>query len=210
MLLLAFAGASAILPLQVSGSGVDWVSPDDYPPAALKNSESGYISFVLIFDPAGRPARCQVTVGSGFRDLDALTCQLLMQRAHLRPARDDQGAPAYGVYHSAVSWFAGSNMAAILNWQKLHPPPAAFDLKVTATQLPKKTKSPVDVVVGVLVAKDGAVEGCGSKHSDISGGLEELACREALQSWKPITAVGRSGEPVASVQTVTVRFESGG
>lgn len=86
------------------GNPGEWITPDDYPPAALRISASGNTRFRLDIDASGRVAACTVTQPSGNADLDTATCATLTKRATFVPARDRKGRAIASTYSSSVNW----------------------------------------------------------------------------------------------------------
>lgn len=86
------------------GTPGEWVTPDDYPPGALRNNEAGVTGFKLDIDGSGKVTNCTVTASSGFPDLDQTACRLLPRRARFSPAKDASGAGMASTYSSAVRW----------------------------------------------------------------------------------------------------------
>jgi periplasmic protein TonB len=87
-----------------AGDPGGWVTPEDYPKAALKAGEQGVTGFLLAVDSAGRVDTCSVTQSSGSLDLDQATCDLILARARFTPALNAQGQPILGTYRSRVKW----------------------------------------------------------------------------------------------------------
>jgi protein TonB len=98
------AKPSEAVGLKPKGSPSDWVTPDDYPPAALRNNEQGSTGFKLEVGPDGRVTGCTVTRSSGFSDLDETACKLLPRRARFSPAKDAAGNGLASTYNSSVRW----------------------------------------------------------------------------------------------------------
>lgn len=90
--------------LKPAGNPGDWITPDDYPPAALRANRSGMSGFRLSVDTAGHVVGCTITSSSGSADLDQSTCQLLTARASFVPAMGRDGRAAAATYSSAVRW----------------------------------------------------------------------------------------------------------
>jgi TonB family protein len=90
--------------LKPAGNPGDWITPDDYPPAALRANRTGMSGFRLNIDTAGHVVGCTITSSSGSADLDQLTCQLLTARASFVPAIGRDGRATAGTYSSAVRW----------------------------------------------------------------------------------------------------------
>ncbi len=95
--------------LEPRGNPGSWTSNDDYPPAAIRASESGTTGFRLDIGPDGRVTQCTVTSSSGSSTLDSTTCSLLKRRAKFTPGRDSSGAASGGVYNSRIKWVLPSN-----------------------------------------------------------------------------------------------------
>jgi protein TonB len=82
-----------------------WVSGnDDYPTSAFNRHEEGTASFTVTVGINGRPKDCVITQSSGFPDLDAATCQTVLQRAYFRPATDENGLPIEAPFASRMNW----------------------------------------------------------------------------------------------------------
>src|SRR4051794_38429226 len=62
-----------------------------YPPGALKRGEQGRVAFKLTIDPTGTITSCDVTESSGFKALDAETCDIMGLYAHIQPERNAEG-----------------------------------------------------------------------------------------------------------------------
>lgn len=86
------------------GQPGNWVTEADYPTQAIRLGHAGVVGFALAVSAGGRATGCEITRSSGFADLDALTCSLLLRRGRFAPASDEQGLPAPGRYASAVRW----------------------------------------------------------------------------------------------------------
>lgn len=86
------------------GDAANWVSSDDYPPAALRMGASGKVGVSLKVGPSGRVTNCAVTTSSGNADLDTTTCQLMMRRARYAPATDGKGTPVESTDDRVVVW----------------------------------------------------------------------------------------------------------
>lgn len=54
--------------------------------------------------PSGRVDRCEVIEGSGYGEVDAMTCRIIMERYRFRPARDATGYPVTEVREEDYRW----------------------------------------------------------------------------------------------------------
>ncbi|WP_109808367.1 energy transducer TonB [Sphingosinithalassobacter portus] len=76
------------------------------PPAFAQDHASATRQTVvrLTTDRSGRPRQCDVIETSGSAQLDATTCDLMMQRMRFRPVRDAQGVRVEQVIVRTVDW----------------------------------------------------------------------------------------------------------
>jgi protein TonB len=79
------------------GTRARWISGgirgSDYPDGAYRAHVGGTVHLRFTVAPSGRVSDCAVTRSSGSRELDAVTCRLIMARFRYRPARDAEGKP---------------------------------------------------------------------------------------------------------------------
>ena len=73
----------------ISGS----IGPDDYPDSAYRARIGGTVHLRFTVAPSGRVSDCRVTRSSGSRELDSVTCRLIVTRFRYRPARNAEGVP---------------------------------------------------------------------------------------------------------------------
>jgi protein TonB len=66
-------------------------SDDPRAPYEARRGNTVYLRFTIA--PNGRVSDCTITRSSGNRNLDAVTCHLIMSRFRYRPARDARGRP---------------------------------------------------------------------------------------------------------------------
>ncbi|HVM23548.1 MAG TPA: energy transducer TonB [Sphingomicrobium sp.] len=76
----------------------------NYPPRALAAGEQGAVFFVVELDRDAHPISCQVTHGSGHPLLDAETCELIVQHAVFKSARDAHGRLTKTKAEGVVNW----------------------------------------------------------------------------------------------------------
>ena len=75
--------------------------PGQYPSEAVRNGEQGRVGALTLFDRAGKPTRCTVTLQSGSATLDRVTCEIMMRRGRV-PA--DDKAPERRFLFVPVRW----------------------------------------------------------------------------------------------------------
>lgn len=93
---------------QERGTTQSYVSPDDYPAAALGTGAHGIVRFILTIGPDGRVIGCNITKSSGSSVLDAATCNIMHRRARYTPAVDSTGNPTVGTIAQQIEWKAPS------------------------------------------------------------------------------------------------------
>jgi TonB family protein len=75
-----------------------------YPPRALAAGEQGTVRFRAEVDQKGNVLACKVTEGSGFKRLDAETCDLIVNHATFKPTLDTSGTAREAVHDGLVNW----------------------------------------------------------------------------------------------------------
>jgi protein TonB len=93
-------GGLAVHARQVAGR----IDDDDYPPRAYQRRAMGVVHIRFVVAPNGRVSRCAVTRSSGHRDLDEITCRLILNRFRYRPARDASGRPVAETISGEQEW----------------------------------------------------------------------------------------------------------
>jgi TonB family protein len=81
------------------------LQPDDYPVESLRADEEGAVRIALEVNAEGKPTNCSILQSSGHARLDEKTCQIAMERAGFRPARDKGGKAVASIWRSPpVRW----------------------------------------------------------------------------------------------------------
>lgn len=86
------------------GRPSDWVTNDDYPPAAIRSGDQGSVAVSFTVNTQGRIENCQVTGSSGSALLDRTTCQLVTRRGRYSPAMDAAGNPIASRGSARFKW----------------------------------------------------------------------------------------------------------
>ena len=76
----------------------------NYPPRALAAGEEGPVFFTVTLAKDAAPISCQVTHGSGHPLLDEETCDLIVQHAVFKSARDANGRLTRETAEGVVNW----------------------------------------------------------------------------------------------------------
>ncbi|MBD3732541.1 MAG: energy transducer TonB [Sphingopyxis sp.] len=204
--LLALAAVAAPQPIAPR----NWVLPDDYPLAALREERSGHTGFRLTVLPSGNPLRCEIVYYSGWEDLDEKTCRVLMKRARFKPTSGPDGAPAYFVYRSINSFWIPDGPPA------KRPRPATIDVLIMRKELPEGMPDTVEINMAITVDTMGAVGDCtpyfpegGYKARRAKSAFDIVsgtACSYLKHHYKPTPAVDTEGRAVSSIQTAKVGF----
>ncbi|HKY82273.1 MAG TPA: energy transducer TonB [Sphingobium sp.] len=62
--------------------------------------------------PSGRVDQCEIIEPSGYPEVDAMTCRVIIDRYRFKPARDEQGTPITEVMEEDYSWtWTGSDLS---------------------------------------------------------------------------------------------------
>jgi protein TonB len=104
--------ASLARPPAPTGNPGTWVTNADYPPEAFHAGQQGVVGIQLVINLQGRVELCAITSSSGTSSLDEATCRLLQERAHFRPARDEQGNVVAGNWGGRVRWALPASLPA--------------------------------------------------------------------------------------------------
>ena len=179
-----------------------WITPDDYPQAALRDAQEGATAYRLTIAPDGTAERCEVIHSSGFSALDAKTCPLVTRRARFTPARDEKGDVTYGVVWDWGVWTIPETGRAVSL-------PPRSEVQVIVRALPAGLAAPVNVTTQVVVSASGGIERCDAVPSPASAKLGKVACEQVAAQWTPAPALTHTGSTVRSVQSVTVAFTAG-
>lgn len=75
-----------------------------YPQGALKRGEQGRVGFRLTIEPTGTISSCEVTQSSGFKTLDAETCEIMAQYAQVSPIRNSDGRAIRAEREGFITW----------------------------------------------------------------------------------------------------------
>jgi hypothetical protein len=160
--------------------------------------------------PDGRTLDCRAEISSGDTKLDAYTCALLTQRARFSPARSNDGSPAFGVVRAPLAWItSGSSKPKADPLKSLVP-----DVDLTVNELPGR-RSAVGLDLVVAADESGRPQSCTANPTlpaklspTEASALVSAACRQVMKDFVAAAARDSSGKPAASVQTVSVRFQT--
>jgi periplasmic protein TonB len=78
------------------------ISDEDYPPAAVRNEESGTAVATFTIGTDGKVASCNASGASA--SLDAETCKLIIRRFRFKAALDASGQPIAETRSQRVTW----------------------------------------------------------------------------------------------------------
>jgi TonB family protein len=179
-----------------------WFEFRDYPMKAFEKKWEGVTRFELLIAQDGSIANCRVTESSGYQELDKTTCYLAQKRAKFRPARDDKGQLAYGVYRSQAVWALPERTISA------NPGP---DLEVSVSKLPQGTTEPPVVKLAYAVDMQGNPSSCtimptSQRQPQV---LVELGCKELLSNVPRQPVTTPNGQRVTAVKSAAVRFKAG-
>lgn len=198
-LLALLASANITAPIAINPAS--WITARDYPYARTAQEE-GITRFQLIISNEGKIVQCQVINSSGFQDLDNLTCALMAERGHFRPALDQNGKPIWSVFRNQIVWQAPGHSLPNQPWEA--------DLTLQVNRLPPKVSDPTTFRLHLVVAGDGHVEACDANVGKHAIALGKIACQQTEDSWTPHLVRGADGVAQRSLQSVNVEFTTAG
>lgn len=102
--MLSIAGTASAAPRPEQIRQYSEVVFQNYPPRALAAGEQGPVYFIVKLDDKASPTSCEVTHGSGFPELDAETCALIVQHATFKSLLGPNGKPMRSVHEGVVNW----------------------------------------------------------------------------------------------------------
>ncbi|HJS41233.1 MAG TPA: energy transducer TonB, partial [Sphingomicrobium sp.] len=77
---------------------------DDYPADAMAANHTGRTRYLLLIDERGSLLDCAIDESSGIASLDAMGCQVMRERARIKPALDAAGKTMKSIYRMTVQW----------------------------------------------------------------------------------------------------------
>lgn len=75
----------------------------DFPPSA-RSAGRLRIGVQFAVGPTGRVEECDIIEPSGYPEVDAMTCRVIIDRYRFKPARDPQGDPVTEVMEEEYTW----------------------------------------------------------------------------------------------------------
>jgi TonB family protein len=100
---MALARSLVSAPVE-AGDTSSWVTPDDYPPASIRNNETGLVTVVLAISAEGGVTNCRVASSSSFAALDETACRVLSERGRYNPAIGSGGVPVASQMVQRIYW----------------------------------------------------------------------------------------------------------
>ena len=98
------AVAAIAKPAEPAPDVARWITPDDYPNAAIKARVQGEVIMLWSIDESGRAGDCRVIHSSGSALLNTASCATVMRRARYAPALDKEGRPIRSWSTRQVVW----------------------------------------------------------------------------------------------------------
>lgn len=175
----------------------------DYPQEALRNDRSGAAVIAMMVDPKGKVVRCEIRQEFGDKALSSRICDL--QQRH-KPARDENGDPAFGMINAIVKYWlpgseAGDQIARMVD---------APNVTLSVADLPTEAEGKIDTKVIVRVDEAGLVAACQPEaEEDIEKPYAAVACSQ-FSGLSLGVQNGRDDVPVSYVRDLRVRFEQAG
>ena len=99
----AVAGSKAAPAVPLGNPG-EWVRPEDYPAAALRDRSQGIVTILFQIGTDGVVSNCVVVGSSGVPMLDATTCPVFTARAQYKPSTDKKGKAIVSSATQRIRW----------------------------------------------------------------------------------------------------------
>ncbi|MBB4838843.1 protein TonB [Sphingomonas kyeonggiensis] len=80
------------------------IGPDDYPVSLIRAGAQGRVIAVVQISASGQATGCEIAQSTGYPDLDAHSCAIILQRAQFEPARDEYGDPVASSVRAPINW----------------------------------------------------------------------------------------------------------
>jgi hypothetical protein len=198
LLSIVLADAAAVPAAPIEGN--TWFTSKDSPKTAMQVAARGHVAYRIDIAPDGTAIRC-TPQNSG--ELDGKVCDLVMKRARFRPATDDQGRPAFAVHDGVAAFLMPGGP----------PRPDRAKLAVAVDGLPAGVTGPAYARVAFVVDATGAISQCAATAGERRRFMQTIealvpaACEAAMNGYHPAPARNTAGEAVASVQSISVRFD---
>jgi TonB family protein len=143
-----------------------WRAGVDYPPAAMRNGDTGVVVYEVAIGPAGDVTDCRIAESSGSAILDEATCRAVLRNARFQPPKPGDASSA--TYRGKIGWSldGGDN--------------AGKSVVVIVPELPLALIG-VKTVVDFEVGEDGRVRDCKIVSSSGSNNLDATACRSLTE-----------------------------
>lgn len=230
-ILLALAAASKPVPskevaeqeesTRPVGSPGAWVTSDDYPVTAIRDEREGTTGFQLTVGADGLPIRCEIVASSGHADLDAKTCEVVMQRARFTPGHDAKGHAIGGTYTSRVRWQVPDGYSEALadagfhvddsreGWPRgpvVDPTMSTIDAVGHYPPAALTARQEGDVAMMLSIDAAGKVTRCDVTSTSLSAPLDAAACELLRSEGRFLPALDSNGKPVRGALPATFRW----
>lgn len=230
-ILLALSAASKPVPSKEAveqeesakpiGSPGAWVMTDDYPVTAIRDGREGTTGFQLTVGADGLPTRCEIVASSGHADLDAKTCEVVMQRARFTPGHDAKGRAIGGTYTSRVRWQIPDGYSEALadagfhlddsreGWPRgpaVDPTMSTIDAVGHYPPAARKARQEGDVAMMLSIDAAGKVTQCDVTSTSMSAPLDAAACALLRSEGRFRPALDSNGKPVRGTLPATFQW----
>jgi hypothetical protein len=199
MLPLVFAAAAFSAPESIHADS--WISPAiDFPRSGVPKDTLVMNAIEVTVNRYGRPEGCRVYASIGNPKMAPYTCRLIQLRAMFKPARDESGRRAYGVYRNRLYWYLSDK-------RELPKVERAGDFQVPIDHAPPgEAKLPFHELIEFVVDENGQVRDCKGAGDWKDPSFASIACKQLPTRFSIAPARTRQGKAVASVQLATVEF----
>lgn len=96
--------AAIATPAEPVSPSIRWLTHNDYPTQAIRESREGMTAILWTIGVDGRVSNCRVVASSGHADLDQVGCNAITRRGRYKPALGKDGKPTVAWASRRIRW----------------------------------------------------------------------------------------------------------
>lgn len=176
----------------------------DFPSDMATSTGAWYVGTRTIVRPDGTIQSCEVEFPSQSRELDVLTCSIILKRAKFAAARGPDGSHIYAADRVTIAWTMDA------------PAELPFDVTLDVKSLPDSRSQTATVPVMFLTDPAGGISSCGADRRkppyvgleyDFSPSLVAVACQQVGSAIKVRPVKNDAGVSIPAVQNAIIQFQ---
>lgn len=211
--LLLMSGSTVLSAQQRLNDPREWITADDYPPAALAAQQEGIVILHYDVSEAGHVENCTVEQDvTAIPELIETTCRLVMERARYAPAGDEAGRATRSDDAVFVHWRLppGTTSAAETDFGGAFPTMMPFSVVSQEDLAPRLPSAPKgeEVHAEFAITPAGRIE-----HCQVQGGRRkarelQFICDRLTDAARFRPPVDEAGQPIATKGRIMIELVS--